>query len=217
MIARTSGARGPRDGRPDSFGRGLPSGPVGGHGRRLKDAATAEAAVAALREEDPLLGGFYDAQLAYTRMLFGIDPRRDDVQRARAGFSAAADDERLAYWATFWLGVLTEHVDHAPEQAIEHYTKALDGALEDKDPMLESYAIRHLGGHALEHGDTTGLDLLRSAARRPRRSPPDRGRSGHTRRLPPTRRRGRTTEGHGSSDSPRATAGLAGQGPMTSH
>jgi hypothetical protein len=68
---------------------------------RLDKPAAAEAAVAALSQEDPVLGGFYDAQLAYTRVLFGIDPRSGDTTRARAGFSAAAEDERLANWAIF--------------------------------------------------------------------------------------------------------------------
>ncbi|MBC6463744.1 hypothetical protein [Actinomadura sp. HBU206391] len=128
---------------------------------RLERSDEAEAAVAALLEEDSVLGGFYDAQLAYTRVLFRVGPRADDGERTRAGFSAAADDERLAHWATFWLGVVAEHGDHAPEQAVEHYTQALDGALEDGDLMLESYATRHLGGQALENGDMSGLDLLR--------------------------------------------------------
>ena len=130
---------------------------------RLEESATAEAAVAALLEEDPLLGGFYDAQLAYTRTLFGIDSRPEDPQRARAGFAAATDDERLSGWASFWLGVLAEHVDHSPQQATGHFNRALDKALDDNDPMLESYAIRHVGGQALDNGDTTGLDLLRKS------------------------------------------------------
>jgi hypothetical protein len=132
-----------------------------GYWWRLEGAAEAEAAVAALVEQDPLLGGFYDAQLAYTRMLFGIDPRPDDGERVRTGFSAAAGDQRLASWATFWLGVVAERLDHDPEQANKRYTQAFDAALRDQDLMLESYAIRHLGGQAVEDGDMTGLDLLR--------------------------------------------------------
>lgn len=128
---------------------------------RLEESATAEAAVAALLEEDPLLGGFYDAQLAYTRTVFGIDSRPEDPQRARAGCAAATGDERLAGWASFWLGAVAEHVDHSPQRATGHFNRALDVALDDKDPMLESYAIRHLGGQALDNGDATGLDLLR--------------------------------------------------------
>lgn len=130
---------------------------------RLEESAATEAAVAALLEEDPLLGGFYDAQLAYTRTLFGIDSRPEDPQRARAGFAAAAGDEQLTGWARFWLGVLAEHVDHSPQQATGHFNQALGQAVDDNDPMLESYAIRHLGGQALDNGDTAGLDLLRKS------------------------------------------------------
>jgi hypothetical protein len=38
-------------------------------------------------EEDSLLGGFHDAQLAYTRMPFGIETRPSDGERSRTGFS----------------------------------------------------------------------------------------------------------------------------------
>jgi hypothetical protein len=128
---------------------------------RLDKPAEAEAVVAALSQEDPLLSEFYDAQLAYTRVLFGIGPRPDDGARARAGFSAAAADERLANWAIFWTGIVAEKLDHDLEQARQHYTEALDAAVQDEDLMLESYAIRHLGGLAIEHDDLTGLDQLR--------------------------------------------------------
>lgn len=79
----------------------------------------------------------------------------------RAGFAAASGDERLAGWATFWTGIVTEKFDGAPEQAKASYTKALDSAVKDEDLLLESYAIRHLGALALESGDATGLDDLR--------------------------------------------------------
>ncbi|WP_067474897.1 hypothetical protein [Actinomadura hibisca] len=128
---------------------------------RLDDPADAEAAVAALSQEEPTLGGFYDAQLAYTRLLFGLDPRPDDTARVRAGFSAATGDPRVASWATFWTGIITEKFDDAPEAAKEHYAQALDSAVQDEDLLLESYAIRHLGALALENGDASGLDDLR--------------------------------------------------------
>lgn len=128
---------------------------------RLDDPAEAETAVAALSEEDPARGGFYDAQLAYTRLLFDLDPRPGDEERVRAGFAAASGDERLAGWATFWTGIVTEKFDGAPEQAKASYTEALDSAVQDEDLLLESYAIRHLGALALESGDASGLDDLR--------------------------------------------------------
>jgi hypothetical protein len=45
--------------------------------------------------------------------------------------------------------------------AVPRYTEALGWAREQGDLMLESYAVRHLGDHALEAGDAGGLDLLR--------------------------------------------------------
>jgi hypothetical protein len=126
---------------------------------RLEGAAEAADAVAALRESEPARAAFLDAQLAYTRTLFGIDARPGDAERARAGFTAAASDRELAPWAAFWLGVVAELLDKDPAAAAEHYRRALAGA--DGDPLLESYAIRHLGGQALESGDTAGLDGLR--------------------------------------------------------
>lgn len=123
-------------------------------------AAEAEKAVAELAEEDPVLGGFYAAQLAYARVLFGLDPRPDDTERTRAGFGAALADRRLAGWAAFWLGVVADHFDHDPVRAAPHYARARDQALADGDLLLESYAVRHIGGHAVDRGDAAGLDQL---------------------------------------------------------
>src|SRR5215469_5563325 len=57
---------------------------------QLTDGAQAEAAVGELASDDPVLAGFYGAQLAYTRMLFQLDPRAGDLGQARDGFTAAA-------------------------------------------------------------------------------------------------------------------------------
>ncbi|MEV6865036.1 hypothetical protein AB0M44_29000 [Streptosporangium subroseum] len=62
-------------------------------------------------------------------------------------------------------GVVVEHLDHAPEQANKRYLHAFDAAVKDQDLMLESYAIRHLGGQAIADGDMAGLDLLRRSYR----------------------------------------------------
>ncbi|GAB2591432.1 hypothetical protein Aab01nite_39070 [Paractinoplanes abujensis] len=128
---------------------------------QLDQPAAAEAAVTALAREDPTLAGFYEAQLAYTRLLFGLAPRPDDDARVRAGFTAAAQDQRLVNWATLWIGIVTEKFDDAPQPAKQYYTQALDAAVKDEDLLLESYAIRHLGGLTLESGDASGLDDLR--------------------------------------------------------
>ena len=128
---------------------------------RLDDPAEAEAEVAALFPQDRVFARFYDAQLAYTRVLFEVNPRPDDTERARDGFAAAAGDARLAGWGAFWPGVLADNVDHAPERAVAAYTHALTWARRHEDWMLESYAVRHLGDHALQDGDSSGLKLLR--------------------------------------------------------
>ncbi len=128
---------------------------------QLADPAGAEAAVAALAAADPVLARLCAAQLAYTRVVFRADPRPADPDLARDGFTAASGDVRLAGWGTFWLGVLADHVDHSPAAAVPRYTGALGWARERGDLMLESYAVRHLGDHALEAGDAGGLDLLR--------------------------------------------------------
>jgi hypothetical protein len=57
--------------------------------------------------------------------------------------------------------VLADHVDHSPAAAAPRYTEALGWAREEGDLVLASYAVRHLGDHALEAGDAGGLDLLR--------------------------------------------------------
>lgn len=128
---------------------------------RLDDPAEAESAVAALSPDDPVLAGFHGAQIAYTRLLFGIGRRAGDADRAREGFTAATGDARLGGWGWFWLGVLADHVDDAPETASTAYAEALELARRHDDRMLESYAVRHIGDHALRAGDTSGLGLLR--------------------------------------------------------
>jgi hypothetical protein len=128
---------------------------------RLDEAAEAEAAVAALATQDPVLARFCDAQLAYTRIVFEVGTRPSDADRARDGFTSAAADEGLAGWGSFWLGVLADNVDSAPASAAAAYTRAMTWARQHEDLMLESYAARHLGDHALQAGDTSGLDLLR--------------------------------------------------------
>jgi hypothetical protein len=130
---------------------------------RLDGQAEAEQAVAALREEDGLLAAFLDSQLAYTRLLFDQGPRPDDLARARDGFDSAARDQRLAGWGLFWRGVTAGLLEKDEAAAASFYARALAAALRGADPLLESYALRHQGDHAMESGTgrETGLDLLR--------------------------------------------------------
>jgi hypothetical protein len=132
---------------------------------RLDQAGPARDAVAALEPEDPVLAAFLAAQLAYARLVFGLDPGPDDRALAYEGFTTAASDDRLTGWATFWLGVLADNVDTDPRAAGARYERALAMARDARDALLESYAVRHQGAQLLEAGPQAGreagLGLLR--------------------------------------------------------
>ncbi|WP_127507181.1 hypothetical protein [Actinoplanes solisilvae] len=128
---------------------------------RLDDAGAAAAAITALAPSEPVLAGHFDAQLAYARLLFGLDPLPDDAQRARDGFTAAAADPRLTGWATFWLGVLADNIGGDPDTATAAYGQALAEACRRGDALLESYAVRHIGDHLLRHDREQGIIQLR--------------------------------------------------------
>lgn len=128
---------------------------------QLDDPAEAERAIAELDGGDPVLAAYYRGQLAYTRSLFGLSPQSGDAATARRGFATAAADDRLAGWGTFWLGVLADNLDGQPATAADAYASALGWARLRDDRLLESYAIRHLGGQLLDNEDLSGLALLR--------------------------------------------------------
>jgi hypothetical protein len=132
---------------------------------RLEHASAAHDAVTALEPGDPALAAFLAAQLAYTRLVFGLDPGPGDRSRAREGFTAALADDRLSGWARFWLGVFAENVDCDPGAAAGHYGRALAVARETRDALLESYAVRHQGARLLDTGAQAdrkaGIGLLR--------------------------------------------------------
>jgi hypothetical protein len=128
---------------------------------RHDDPAEAEAAISELASSDGVLAGFYGAQLGYTRLLFQLDSRPGDPDLARDGFTAAARDARLDGWGTFWLGVLADNIDHDPEAAAPCYATALDLGRQHGDPLLESYAVRHQGDHAMASDLELGRHLLR--------------------------------------------------------
>jgi hypothetical protein len=69
------------------------------------------------------------------------------------GFTATAGDQRLEAWGAFWLGALAEVIDHDPETAVSCYARALSVARRHDDRLLESYVVRHQGGHALDTRD----------------------------------------------------------------
>ncbi|MFL6109995.1 MAG: hypothetical protein ACJ786_01370 [Catenulispora sp.] len=112
---------------------------------RMEEHDDAEKAVAALDPEAPATR-LLIARLAYSRLLFGRDPRSDDRAVSEAGYRSAAQarDEALRGWAEFHWGVLLDNIDKAPAAALPHYETALDIARSLGDGYLESYVIRHI-------------------------------------------------------------------------
>ncbi|MFI7399618.1 hypothetical protein ACIBW9_03850 [Streptomyces sp. NPDC049541] len=116
----------------------------------------AEKAVTAL---DPLSPTAYllTARLAYSRLLFGRDPRLapgvaprpDDRATAEAGYRAAAEsgDEKQRAWAEYHWAVLLDNIDEDPAGALPLYESALEIAAKTGDGYFESYIIRHLAPH----------------------------------------------------------------------
>jgi hypothetical protein len=127
---------------------------------RQDDPTAATTAVDGL-DPDTVPARYLRAQLAYTRLLFDRDPLPDDAQTAAAGFAAAAGDPRLRGWGSFWLGVLADNVHEDAATARARYDEALRLSQQDGDLLLESYVVRHLGGHALADDRAAGLRLLR--------------------------------------------------------
>jgi hypothetical protein len=127
---------------------------------RLDDPAPAARAVAGL--DDPVLRGFLAAQLAYTRILFALDPQPHDQQVMHAGLQEAAQDQTWRAWATFWQGAVADNIDDDPDTARQRYDDALalsrDGG---DDLLLESYIIRHQGDHLIKSDRAAGEMLLR--------------------------------------------------------
>jgi hypothetical protein len=123
---------------------------------RLDDPAPAQAALDLL-DQGSLPAAYLNSQLCYLRVLFDRDPRPDDAERAEAGFQAAADDPSLRGWGTFWLGIVADNVRQDPATAETRYREALELCRSDGDLLLESYVVRHLGGHAVDQPDRERL------------------------------------------------------------
>jgi hypothetical protein len=130
---------------------------------RHEGAPEAQAAVDEL--SDTAFAALLGAQLAYTRLLFGLDGGPDDREVARRGFTTALGDDRLRGWAHFWLGVYADNVEEDHAAAAGRYAAALDSATDAADgtpgdPLLESYAVRHQGFHAFDE-PAKAIPLLR--------------------------------------------------------
>jgi len=123
------------------------------HFWRLDPVQEALTAVDAVRPEHPEAAAFLAGQLEYWRRL-----QRPDAP-AIAGdpvdaFRALAADSRFGGWTGFWYGVALELLNRDPAGAAAAYTRALEESVSGSDLLLESYAVRHLGGHAYDTGET---------------------------------------------------------------
>jgi hypothetical protein len=133
----------------------------------LDRAAEAQQAVTELAEDhsSSALAAFLDAQLRYTRALFGaqfgLDPDPDDPSLAEQAFRLAAAAEPLRGWATFWLGVLADNLHHDQASAADCYARALQLADGDDDQLLISYVVRHQGFHLLGSDHQQAVAWLR--------------------------------------------------------
>lgn len=112
---------------------------------RIEGHEEAEEAVAALDPASPT-AQLLTARLAYSRLLFGRDPRADDRAVAEAGYRAAATsgDEKQRGWAEYHWGVLLDNIDDDSTGALARYETALEIATKSGDGYFESYIIRHL-------------------------------------------------------------------------
>ncbi|NUT37842.1 MAG: hypothetical protein HOV79_32755 [Hamadaea sp.] len=121
----------------------------------------AQAAIDAL-DGGAVLTRYLAGWLAYARLLFKLDPRADDQATVEAGYTAALTDPALAGWATFKLGVYADNILEDPATGRARFEQARAYCADD--PFLESYVVRHLGGHHFDAGEREeGLLLFRQS------------------------------------------------------
>ncbi|AWS43408.1 hypothetical protein [Streptosporangium sp. 'caverna'] len=128
---------------------------------RVDGIEAAADAIAALDPESPQ-ARLLTARLAYTRLLFQLDPLPDDYETAEAGYRFAAADPKAHGWGEFHWGALLDNVREDSAAAKAHYTKALQASHQEGDLILESIVLRHLAWHVIGDGDREeGLRMLR--------------------------------------------------------
>jgi hypothetical protein len=167
-----------RAGQWDLALRCAPQGPAGAalraqvltdrHSWRLDAAAQARAAISEVARQRPGLAGYLAAQLEYWRRLAGPVPGAGNAEEAGPApepadaFAALRAEPGLRAWATFWHAVTLENLHGDTGAAAAGYARARDLAVAGGDLLLESYAVRHIGGQALDAGDqATAIALAR--------------------------------------------------------
>lgn len=100
----------------------------------------------------PELAKLLIAQISYWHKLFELEGG-PDIDEA-AVFAAAPGG-----WAAFWHGVVQDNVHKNEELARAEYARAHE--LEPDDRFLESYVVRHQGGHLLDTDRPKALTLFR--------------------------------------------------------
>lgn len=128
---------------------------------RVDGMEAAADAVAALDPESPR-ARVLASRLAYTRLVFKLDPLPGDYETAEAGYRFAAADPETHGWAEFHWGALLDNVRDDGAAAKAHYDKALAAADREGDVILESIVLRHLAWRVIDAGDRDeGLRMLR--------------------------------------------------------
>lgn len=89
----------------------------------------------------------------YANALFGSGSDAEELaERAARLIDQAPDDGRRGA-VSFYAGVMADNLLDRPDQAFAHYADALRLGEKTGDPLLMSYALRHLGDHAHTAGD----------------------------------------------------------------
>ena len=128
---------------------------------RLDGIEAAADAIAALDQHVPQ-ARMLASRLAYTRLVFDLDPLPGDYATAEDGYRFAAADPATHGWAEFHWGVLLDNISDDGPAAKAHYDKAMRAADRDGDPILESIVLRHLARRVIDEGDRDeGVRMLR--------------------------------------------------------
>lgn len=126
------------------------------HMWRLNEPDQALAAIEVIRDSQPQEARFLTAQLEYWRRI--LRPGAAEISGDPvAAFASLADDERFGGWSGFWYAVSLDNIEHDGPAAVPGYERALDHARGYGDLLLESYAVRHLGGHAWDAERRSGV------------------------------------------------------------